>query len=215
MFFKKSNSILLEIEKNIEKNNTKNQPIHIDLFRKIVILIPVLLNCVVYPYIPTMKFVLLDQITEITPGQSIRAVKNLTLSEEYLHDHFPGFPVMPGVLMLEAMIQLSAWLIRVTDDFAHPIITLKEARNVKYGHFVQPGEKLELEGRILKREGNLTKLAIQGNLNGEAIISARLTMESSDLDPSNPQMVFKQKQINADYREMYVLLTQNTLNKKQ
>ena len=162
-----------------------------------------------------MKFVLLDQITELVPGQSIKAIKNLSLSEEYLHDHFPKFPVMPGVLMLEGMIQLSAWLIRVTDDFAHPIITMKEARNVKYGHFVQPGEKLELEGKILKREGNLTKLAIQGNLNGETIISARLTMESSDLDLSNPQWAFKQKQINVDYREMYALLTQNTLNKKQ
>lgn len=161
-----------------------------------------------------MKFVLLDQITEITPGQSIKAVKNLSLSEEYLHDHFPGFPVMPGVLMLEAMIQLSAWLIRVTDDFAHPIITLKEARNVKYGHFVQPGERLELEGKILKREGNLTKLAIQGNLNGEAIISARLTMESSDLDTSNPMKAFSQKQIINNFKEMYVLLTQNKLNNK-
>ena len=179
------------------------------------ILILNLYNCVVYPYTPTMKFVLLDKITEITPGQSIKAIKNLSLSEEYLHDHFPGFPVMPGVLMLEAMIQLSAWLIRVTDDFAHPIITLKEARNVKYGHFVQPGEKLELEGKILKREGNLTKLAIQGSLNDNVIISARLTMESSDLDISNPRLVFKQKQINADYREMYALLTQNTLNNKQ
>ena len=208
------NSFLLKKEKINEKNSSKIQTIRIDLFRKIGILILVLFNCVVYPYIPIMKFVLLDQITEITPGESIKAVKNLTFSEEYLHDHFPGFPVMPGVLMLEAMIQLSAWLIRVTDDFAHPIITMKEARNVKYGHFIQPGEKLELEGKILKREGNLTKLAIQGSLNGNSIISARLTMESSDLDTSNPQWAFKQKQIIADYKEMYILLTQNTLNNK-
>ena len=52
-----------------------------------------------------MRFVLIDRITEINPGQSLTAVKNLSLAEEYLADHFPGFPVMPGVLMLEALTQ--------------------------------------------------------------------------------------------------------------
>ena len=50
-----------------------------------------------------MRFVLIDRIQEIVPGQSLTAVKNLSLAEEYLADHFPGFPVMPGVLMLEGM----------------------------------------------------------------------------------------------------------------
>ena len=69
-----------------------------------------------------MRFVLIDRILELTPGESLVGVKNLTLAEEYLADHFPGFPVMPGVLMLEALTQAGAWLIRETEDFANSVI---------------------------------------------------------------------------------------------
>ena len=65
-----------------------------------------------------MRFTLIDQITLLEPDKKIEAVKNVTLSEEYLQDHFPRFPVLPGVLMLEALTQASAWLIRVSEDFA-------------------------------------------------------------------------------------------------
>ena len=51
-----------------------------------------------------MRFHLLDRIVEVRPGEALRAVKNLTLGEEYLADHFPTFPVMPGVLMLETLV---------------------------------------------------------------------------------------------------------------
>lgn len=155
-----------------------------------------------------MKFVLIDKITELVPGEQIKGYKNLTLSEEYLADHFPGFPVMPGVLMLEAMIQLSSWLIRVTDDFSDSIIYLKEARNVKYGHFVQPGETLELEAKILKREGNQTKLAVQGKLNGEISLSARLTMEQRGIvsDKDDEKTRFKNQQIIKALKEQLSLL---------
>ncbi len=155
-----------------------------------------------------MKFILIDKITELVPGDSIKGYKNLTLSEEYLGDHFPGFPVMPGVLMLEAMIQLSSWLIRVTDDFSDSIIYLKEARNVKYGHFVQPGEALELEAKILKREGNQTKLAVQGKLNGEVSLSARLTMEQRGIvtTTNDAKAQFKNQQIIKELRQQLDLL---------
>ena len=65
-----------------------------------------------------MRFLLIDRITELEPQKSITAVKNLSLAEEYLADHFPGFPVMPGVLMLETLVQAGGWLIRHSEDFA-------------------------------------------------------------------------------------------------
>jgi 3-hydroxymyristoyl/3-hydroxydecanoyl-(acyl carrier protein) dehydratase len=89
-----------------------------------------------------MRFSLLDRVLEIEPGRSITAVKAVTLSEEYLADHFPRFPVLPGVLMLEAMTQAAAWTIRLGEDFAHSIVVLRAARNVKYGDFVEPGKTL-------------------------------------------------------------------------
>jgi len=80
-----------------------------------------------------MRFTLLDRITSLEPGAKITAVKNLTMAEEYLGDHFPQFPVMPGVLMLEAMLEAGAWLVRAGEDFAHSMVMLRKANNVKYG----------------------------------------------------------------------------------
>src|SRR5439155_10753816 len=91
-----------------------------------------------------MKFILIDRITALEPGKRITATKSLTLAEEYLADHFPRFPVMPGVLMIEALVQASAWLVRATQDFAHSMVLLKEAKNVTYKSFVSPGQVFEI-----------------------------------------------------------------------
>ena len=91
-----------------------------------------------------MRFTLIDQIVSLEPGDTITAVKSPTLSEDYSKDHFPLFPVMPGVLMLEAMYQTAAWLVRKTDDFSHSMVLLKEARTVKYAGFVRPGQMLRV-----------------------------------------------------------------------
>src|ERR1700752_3103368 len=96
-----------------------------------------------------MRFNLVDRILEVEPGKRIRAVKNLTLGEEYLADHFPTFPVMPGVLMLQTLVEASAWLLRLTEDFRHSVIVLREARNVKYGSFVEPGKTLVVTAEMV------------------------------------------------------------------
>ena len=77
------------------------------------------------------------------------------LTEEYLADHFPEFPVLPGVFMLEAATQAGAWLLRLSEDFAHSIISLKEAKNVKYADFVPPGQTLEVTVSIIKKDDRL------------------------------------------------------------
>jgi 3-hydroxyacyl-[acyl-carrier-protein] dehydratase len=124
-----------------------------------------------------MQFRLLDRITELEPGKRITAEKKLTGDEHYLKDHFPLFPVMPGVLMLEAMYQASMWLVRRTDDFHYALVLLKEARNIKYADFITPGKTLVVESEIFKQEGDIYTLKAQGSVDGSTAVSARLLLE--------------------------------------
>ena len=92
-----------------------------------------------------MKFTLVDRIVEIERGKRLVAVKAVSLAEEYLADHFPTFPVLPGVLMLEAMVESASWLVRDALGFVPSVVLLREARNVTYKSFVKPGNLLRLE----------------------------------------------------------------------
>jgi 3-hydroxyacyl-[acyl-carrier-protein] dehydratase len=129
-----------------------------------------------------MKFILIDRALELESGKRIIAVKNLSLAEEYLQDHFPRFPVLPGVLMIEAMIQAAAWLQRVSSGFAQSMVVLDEARNVKYGSFFHPGTTMRVEVELLKQEpGGLWKFKGQGST-GEAVnVQGRFTLRAFNL----------------------------------
>ena len=128
-----------------------------------------------------MHFRLIDRILELRPGEEIVAIKALSQAEDYLQDHFPLFPVMPGVLMLEAMYQASAWLVRATDNFAHSQVLLTEAKNIRYADFVRPGQVLEVTSTIQKRDGNQTMLRVQGRVDQRTAVGARLVLTSSNL----------------------------------
>ncbi len=125
-----------------------------------------------------MRLTLVDRIVELEPGRQIKAIKSLTLAEEYLGDHFPHFPVMPGVMMLEAMYQAAAWLVRATEDFAYSMVTISEANNVKYSDFVEPGETLVVSAELMKREDRWSRLKCQGEVDGQIAVRARLVLES-------------------------------------
>src|SRR5215210_5840674 len=135
---------------------------------------------------PSMRFVLIDRILDMQPGRSLVAVKNLSLAEEYLADHFPGFPVMPGVLMLEALTQAGAWLIRETEDFAHSVIVLKSAKTIKYGSFVEPGRQLELRVDLLEHGPRETSFKGKGLIDDQVMVQGRFTLTRYNLRERNP-----------------------------
>lgn len=129
-----------------------------------------------------MYFSLIDKIDELIPGDSIIATKSLAMSEEYLRDHFPKFPVMPGVLMIEAMTQASAWLVRVSENFKHSMVVLKETKNVKFGQFLHPGQTLIVTSKIITDEENQTVVKAQGAIEGQVRIRAQLTLAKYNLE---------------------------------
>jgi 3-hydroxyacyl-[acyl-carrier-protein] dehydratase len=158
-----------------------------------------------------MQFILIDRILELDPGRRIVAVKNLTLAEEYLAEHFPGFPVMPGVLMLEAVSQASAWLIRTTEDYAHSVIVLKSAKAVRYGNFVTPGSQLSIEARIIRVCGGETELQARGTVDGVSAVSGRVIMEAYNLRDHNPTLHTLDSEIVAALRRRFMVLARDWL----
>lgn len=142
-----------------------------------------------------MRFLLVDRITAVEPGKAIRAVKHLTLAEEYLADHFPTFPVMPGVLQLQTLAEAGAWLLRLTDDFNRSVWVLREAKNVKYGTFVAPGHRMDVTVEVVKRDGETATLRGRGEVDGTQTISAQLMLTGYNLADRFPTGAERDEQL--------------------
>jgi len=157
-----------------------------------------------------MRFWLLDRICCFEPDTELLAVKNVSLAEEYLADHFPEFPVLPGVFMLEAATQAGAWLVRLSENYAHSIIVLHEARAVKYADFVTPGNALSIHVKQTGSDERFVKLKFQGEVNGRLSVSGRLVLERYNLADSDPRQADLDKRMIAHQRSTESLLTRDT-----
>ena len=93
---------------------------------------------------------------------------------------------MPGVLMLEAMTQAGAWLVRLSEDFAHSMVLLKQATNVKYGQFVEPGQTLTVTAEIISQDRHGDEGQGPGTVDGRTTVSGRLVLERYNLADPNP-----------------------------
>lgn len=123
-------------------------------------------------------FLLVDRVIEIEGDQRIVGVKNVSFNEPFFQGHFPNHPVMPGVLICEAMAQVAAILAHTTrgDTEGDKVFVLTGLDNVKFKRTVEPGDQLRLEVTSLKRRGSFWKMqgtaVVDGKLVAQAEISA-------------------------------------------
>ena len=154
-----------------------------------------------------MRFELIDRILEVKPGESLKALKTLSLAEEYLQDHFPGRPVMPGVMMIEAMVQACAWMVRLETDFAPAIVVLREARKVNYIGFVRPGDSLIVDVSLLKMGDGRARFKGVGAVEGERRVTGMLELEYFSLADENPEMSDLDEKLREEMRRRYRLIS--------
>jgi 3-hydroxyacyl-[acyl-carrier-protein] dehydratase len=123
-------------------------------------------------------FLLVDRVLEIDKGKSIRALKNVTINEPFFEGHFPHRPVMPGVLMLEALAQAAALLAfdaldtSPTDDMVYYFAGIDNAR---FKQPVEPGDQLILHVELLRMKAGIFKFKARADVDGKPAVEAELT----------------------------------------
>ena len=154
-----------------------------------------------------MKFVLIDKIVSMEAENQITAVKNLSLAEEYLADHFPIFPVLPGVLLLEGLIESASWLVRKNQDFANSMVLLKEAKNVKYKSFAAPGMQIQYCIMAKNIEQDASSFTGSGSVDGKSIVEAKFSLRHFNLAEKNPKMASVDSEIIKSMKQRFELLS--------
>src|ERR1700722_2822043 len=150
-----------------------------------------------------MRFLLVDRILSLEPGRSITAIKNVSAAEEYLADHFPGYPVLPGVMMREFLVQTGAWRMRSTENFRYSTILLKQAKALKYNNFVQPGQTLTVTATVHSRGEREYVFKGSGTVEGTSAVSARVTLEQFHLSERNPDFEASDRKRIEDLRRKF------------
>lgn len=142
-----------------------------------------------------MRYLLLDRITELSPPERATAIKCISLSEDVFVDHFPGYPVMPGALILEALAQLGGALLEATLEsrgIGDRVAVLTMVDRAKFRHFARPGDRLLLRARgIAANEDG-------GQIQGQALIDEKLAAEAELtfvlLKLPNPELLSRKRE---------------------
>lgn len=126
-------------------------------------------------------FLLIDRIVEIEPLKRIVAIKNVTINEPFFQGHFPGAPVMPGVLIIEAMAQAGAVLLfREVPDRENKLMYFAAIEEARFRKPVTPGDQLRLEIEVIKYRSGYGKLSGKAYVDGVVVCEAVVTSVTAD-----------------------------------
>jgi len=133
-------------------------------------------------------FLLVDRVTEVVPGERITAYKNVTMNESFFNGHFPGHPVMPGVLILEALAQTCALLAYRTEGTTseHKVTYLMGVDNAKFRKPVVPGDRLQLDIELVRHKGAIWKQKGVASVDGVKVAEADFLATVVDRNPPPP-----------------------------
>jgi beta-hydroxyacyl-ACP dehydratase FabZ len=130
-------------------------------------------------------FLLVDRIVEME-AERVVGIKNVTVNEPFFNGHFPEFPVMPGVLIVEAMAQAAGVLVLKTIPDRHKkLVLLVAIENAKFRRPVVPGDQLRLEMRVIKRKASVAKMAGQATVDGVVVAEAEVMCKLADKEETD------------------------------
>ncbi|MBI4513200.1 MAG: bifunctional UDP-3-O-[3-hydroxymyristoyl] N-acetylglucosamine deacetylase/3-hydroxyacyl-ACP dehydratase [Gemmatimonadetes bacterium] len=120
-------------------------------------------------------FLLVDRIVEFEPGKRIVGIKNVTINEPFFQGHFPGHPIMPGVLIIEAMAQVGGMLLMgCVDDPEHKVVYFMSLDNVKFRRRVTPGDQIRFELEMVQLRGRTCRMKGVGRVEGQVVAEAEM-----------------------------------------
>lgn len=125
-------------------------------------------------------FLLVDRIIELEPGKRVVGLKNVTANEEYFNGHFPGYPVMPGVLIIEALAQTGAVGVLSMDEYKGKLVLFAGIDKVKFRRQVVPGDQLRLEVEVTKLRGRVGKCQAKAFVGEELAVEGELMFAVAD-----------------------------------
>ncbi|HSB30283.1 MAG TPA: 3-hydroxyacyl-ACP dehydratase FabZ [Candidatus Sulfobium mesophilum] len=124
-------------------------------------------------------FLLVDRITDLKPGVSATGLKNVTMNEPFFQGHFPGQPIMPGVLIIEAMAQV-AGVMAFRSGMEGKSVYFMSIDNVKFRRPIVPGDQVIMDIKVLKQRGNVWKFSGSATVEGKVVSEAEFTAMLTD-----------------------------------